>query len=55
MNTQFYKVRFDGWAAKYDEYFKFNSAKLQEFRSLIIGYTGQKKHAGIRSDWKFDM
>lgn len=54
-NTRFYKVRFDGWGTKYDEYYRFTSPKLSHFRSIVIGYTGQKKNQAIRTDWKFTM
>lgn len=50
-----YKVRFDGWGQKYDEYYRFTSPKLAPFRSIIIGYTGQKKNPGLRADWKFSL
>jgi hypothetical protein len=48
-------VRFDGWGAKYDEPYRFTSMKLAPFRSIVIGYTGQKKNPGIRVDWKFTL
>ena len=53
--NRFFKVRFDGWSQKYDEYFKFTSLKLLDFRACVIGYTGQKKNPGIRNDWKFSL
>lgn len=55
LHTKLFKVRFDGWSAKYDEYYRFSSAKLIDFRGMVIGYTGQKKNPGIRPDWKFTL
>jgi hypothetical protein len=51
--NKIFKVRFDGWASKHDELFLFNSQKLSDFRSIVIGYTGQKVNPGTRSGWKF--
>lgn len=60
--ARYFRVRFDGWQAKWDEvisfeiqtYF-FSSPKLRHFRTMTLGYTGQKVHAAIRPGWKFDM
>lgn len=54
-NAKYFKVRFDGWGEKYDEHYRFNSPKLAEFRSIVVGYTGQKKNPGVRNDWKFTL
>lgn len=43
VNTEFFKVRFDGWGEKYDEIYRFSSPKLVQFRTIVVGYTGQKK------------
>ena len=53
VNSRFFKIRFDGWSSKYDEFFKFTTFRLADFRSVVVGYTGQKKNPGIRNDWKF--
>lgn len=50
-----FKVRFDGWEAKYDENYRFNSPKLAHFRSIVTGYTGKKKFPATRPDWKFNI
>jgi len=55
LNTRFFKVRFDGWGEKYDEIYRFSSPKLVQFRTIVVGYTGQKKNPGIRAGWKFNM
>ena len=55
INTRFFKVRFDGWSQKYDELYRFASTKLVDFRSVVVGYTGQKKNPGIRNEWKFSL
>ncbi len=55
INNKMYKVRFDGWGSKYDESYRFTSPKLFHFRSVVVGYTGQKKNPGLRADWKFTL
>ena len=54
-HLRIWKVRFDGWSQKYDELYRFTSTKLLDFRSVVVGYTGQKKNPGIRNEWKFSL
>lgn len=49
------KVRFDGWPSKYDEYYKFGSQKLEHFRFITLGYSGQKINPAHRIHWKFSQ
>jgi hypothetical protein len=37
------------------QYYLFNSSKLKHFRTVTIGYTGQKVHPAIRTGWKFEL
>ena len=37
------------------QYYKFGSPKLQHFRTITLGYTGQKVNPAIRPHWKFSL
>lgn len=36
------------------QYFPFSNTKLRHFRTITLGYTGQKIHPASRASWKFD-
>jgi hypothetical protein len=54
-NEHCIKIRNEGWPQKYDEIIAiadesstFKCSKIQPFRSIVRGYTGQKKNPGSR-------
>ncbi len=59
-NEHCLKIRNEGWCQRYDEIIPIGdeanllkNTRIQPFRSLIRGYTGQRKTPSVREHWKF--
>jgi len=47
-------LHYDGWKVSYDEEVSISSNRIEPFRMITAGYTGQKNNTK-REEWKLDL
>ena len=47
-------INYDGWKSSYDEKVDYISSRIEPFRMITVGYTGQKNNTK-RETWSFHL